>query len=84
MRSFTMCCHHYVRKATKEGLGEKRNACKVFVGKPDENRPLRSRRTWDGNIKMDPKEQDARGRLIHVDQGSEKTTTKRVGRDVSM
>jgi hypothetical protein len=42
-----------VIKATIEGMGEKRNAWRVFVRKPGKDRPLRPRRTWDGNIKMD-------------------------------
>jgi hypothetical protein len=37
--------------------GEKRNACKILVGKPEEKRPLgRSTRRWVDNIKMDVRE----------------------------
>jgi hypothetical protein len=35
-------------------MGEKRNAYRLFVGKPDGRRPLRRpRRTWLDNIRMD-------------------------------
>jgi hypothetical protein len=35
-------------------MGEKRNACRLLVGKPEGKRPLgRPRRRWVGNIKMD-------------------------------
>jgi hypothetical protein len=34
--------------------GEKRNACRILVGKPERKRPLtRLRRRWVNNIKMD-------------------------------
>jgi hypothetical protein len=34
--------------------GEKRNACRILVGKPEGKRPLgRPRRRWEDNIKMD-------------------------------
>jgi hypothetical protein len=37
--------------------GEKRNAYRILVGKPDEKRPLRRpRRKWMNNIKMDHRE----------------------------
>jgi hypothetical protein len=37
--------------------GEKRNAYRIFVGKPQRNRPLgRPRRSWMDNIKMDLRE----------------------------
>jgi hypothetical protein len=37
--------------------GEKRNACRVLEGKPEGKRTLgRTRRRWEGNIKMDVKE----------------------------
>jgi hypothetical protein len=35
-------------------MGEKRNACRILVGKPEGKRPLgRSRLRWLDNIKMD-------------------------------
>jgi hypothetical protein len=35
-------------------MGEKRNAYRLFVGKPEENKPLgRPRRRWVDNIRMD-------------------------------
>jgi hypothetical protein len=38
-------------------LGEKRNAYRILVGKPEGRRPLgRPRRMWMGNIKMDLRE----------------------------
>jgi hypothetical protein len=34
--------------------GEKRNACRILMGKPEGNRPLgRPRRRWMGTIKTD-------------------------------
>jgi hypothetical protein len=34
--------------------GEKSNACRILVGKPEGKRPLeRPRRRWDDNISMD-------------------------------
>jgi hypothetical protein len=40
-------------------MGEKRNACKVLVGKLEGKRPLgRHRRRWEGNIKIDLREID--------------------------
>jgi hypothetical protein len=34
--------------------GEKRNAYRVLVGKPEEKRPLgRPKRRWEDNIRMD-------------------------------
>jgi hypothetical protein len=34
-------------------MGEKKNACRLLVGKPEGNRPPgRPRRRWAGNIKM--------------------------------
>jgi hypothetical protein len=36
---------------------EKRNECRILVGKPEGKRPLgRPRRRWAGNIKMDLRE----------------------------
>jgi hypothetical protein len=36
---------------------EKRNSCRILVGKPKGQRPLgRPRRGWVNNIKMDPRE----------------------------
>jgi hypothetical protein len=38
-------------------MGEKRNAYRILVGKPEEKRPLgRPRRRWVDNIKMDLRE----------------------------
>jgi hypothetical protein len=38
-------------------MGEKRNACRLLVGKPEGKRPLgRPRRKWVDNIRMDPLE----------------------------
>jgi hypothetical protein len=35
-------------------MGEKRNACRLLVGKPEGKRPLgRPRRRWVNNIRMD-------------------------------
>jgi hypothetical protein len=35
-------------------MGEKKNACRILVGKPEEKRPLgRSRRRWVDNINID-------------------------------
>jgi hypothetical protein len=35
-------------------MGEKRNACRILVGKPDGKRPLgRPRRRWVDNTKLD-------------------------------
>jgi hypothetical protein len=35
-------------------MGEKKNAYRVFVGKPEGERPLgRRRRRWEDNIKLD-------------------------------
>jgi hypothetical protein len=38
-------------------MGEKRNACRILVGKPERKRALgRPRRRWVDNIKMDLRE----------------------------
>jgi hypothetical protein len=38
-------------------MGEKLNAYKILVGKPEGKRPLgKPRRTWEDNIKMDLRE----------------------------
>jgi hypothetical protein len=38
-------------------MGEKRNAYRILMGKPEEGRPLgRPRRRQVNNIKMDPRE----------------------------
>jgi hypothetical protein len=38
-------------------MGEKRNTCRILVGKPEGKRPLgRPRRRWVDNIKMDLRE----------------------------
>jgi hypothetical protein len=38
-------------------MGEKRNACRILVGKPEEKRPLgRPRRRWENNMKTDLRE----------------------------
>jgi hypothetical protein len=38
-------------------MGEMRTACRIFVGKPEEKRPLeRPRRRWDNNTKTDLRE----------------------------
>jgi hypothetical protein len=38
-------------------MGEKRNACRILVGKPEGKRTLgRPRRRWEDNIRMDLRE----------------------------
>jgi hypothetical protein len=38
-------------------MGEKRNACRILMGKPEGKRPLgRSRHWWNSNIKMNIRE----------------------------
>jgi hypothetical protein len=38
-------------------VGEKRDACRILVGKPEGKRPLgRPRRRWENSIKMDHRE----------------------------
>jgi hypothetical protein len=40
-------------------MGEKRNACRILVGKPEGKRPLgRPRRMYLDNIKMDLREME--------------------------
>jgi hypothetical protein len=40
-----------------EQMGDKKNACRILVGKPEGKRPLRRPRyMWMGNIKMDLRE----------------------------
>jgi hypothetical protein len=51
MYTYTRSLYKYVYVAR---LGEKRNAYKIMVGKPEGKRPLgRPRRRWVDNIKMD-------------------------------
>jgi hypothetical protein len=40
---------------------ERRDVCRVLVGKPEEERPLRPRRRWEDNIKMDLQEVECGG-----------------------
>jgi hypothetical protein len=48
-------------------MGEKRNACRNLVGKPEEKRPLgRPRRRWVDNIRMDLRE-IVRGSMDSID-----------------
>jgi hypothetical protein len=51
-------------------MGQKRNACRVLVGKPKRKRPLgRPRHRWEDNIKMDVRETGWGGmHWIHVAQ----------------
>jgi hypothetical protein len=37
-------------------MGDKRTAYRVLVGKPEGQRPLRTRNIWEHNIKMDLRE----------------------------
>jgi hypothetical protein len=38
-------------------MEEKRNTCRILVGKPEGNKPLgRPRRSWEDNIRMDLRE----------------------------
>jgi hypothetical protein len=52
--SNTVADFHTVNRST---MGEKRNAYRIFVGKPERKRSLRRpRRRWVGNIKIDLRE----------------------------
>jgi hypothetical protein len=43
-------------------MGEKRNACRILVGKPEGKRPLgKPRRRWVDDIKMDLRERGWNG-----------------------
>jgi hypothetical protein len=42
-------------------MGERRGLYRVLVGKPEAKIPLRSRRNWKDNIKMDLHEVGCRG-----------------------
>jgi hypothetical protein len=60
MRSFVICTLE-VKEGEISGhvarMGEKRNAYRLLVGKPEGKRPLRrQRRRWVDNIKMDLRE----------------------------
>jgi hypothetical protein len=51
-------------------MGEKRNACRILVGKPEGKRPLgRPRRRWVNNIKMDLREIEFFGHPRSPDDG---------------
>jgi hypothetical protein len=64
MRSFILIIlgeEYKSRRMRWEGhvarMGEKRNECRILVGKPEGRRPLgRPRRRWVDNIKMDLRE----------------------------
>jgi hypothetical protein len=44
----------YVVGVSKYFTGEKKSACRVMVGKPEEKSSLkRSGRTWEGNTEVD-------------------------------
>jgi hypothetical protein len=51
-------------------MGEKRNVCRILVGKPEEKRPLgRPRRRWVDNIEIDLREIEWDGMdWIHLPQ----------------
>jgi hypothetical protein len=43
-------------------IGEKRNSCRILVGKPDGKRPVgRPKRRWVDNIEMDLREKGLDG-----------------------
>jgi hypothetical protein len=51
-----------VAACSTHGGGERRDAYRVVVGKPEVKRPLgRPRRRWEDNVKMDIKEVGLRG-----------------------
>jgi hypothetical protein len=54
------------------GMGEGRKVYKVFVGKPEEKRPLgRPRRRWEDGIKTDLQEAGSNGvERIHLAEDS--------------
>jgi hypothetical protein len=53
-------------------IGEKRNAYRILVGKPEGKRPLgRPRRRWVDNIKMDLREIRREG-IDWIDQAQDK------------
>jgi hypothetical protein len=52
-------------------MGEKRNAYKILVGKPDRKRPLgRPIRRWVDNIKMDLREMGCGGYIYGYEIGT--------------
>jgi hypothetical protein len=49
--------HHIFRRYSINGMGERRDAYRALVGKPEGRRPLvRPRRRWEDNIKMNLRE----------------------------
>ncbi|KAJ4451807.1 hypothetical protein ANN_03281 [Periplaneta americana] len=60
---FPGICRHLRWVGHVARMGESRNAYRVLVGRPEENRPLgRPRRRWEDNIKMDLREVEYDGR----------------------